>query len=53
MDEMEAVLQDMDQYRYVDWQHDLFERLRTAIDDIDVDACEDIMKEWEEHNQSG
>ncbi len=49
MDDMEAVLKDMDQYRYTDWKHDLFERLKNAVDDIDVDACEEILQEWETH----
>ncbi len=50
MDEMEAVLENMNQYRYIDWQHDLFEKLRSAIDDMDVDVCGEIIETWENHS---
>ena len=51
MEQMEEVVRQMEQYRYIDWQQELFEQLRSAIDDIDVDACESILHVWEESMQ--
>lgn len=47
-DGMEFVTQKMEQYRYDGWQEALFSRLKEAVDEIDVDACEEIIGQWEE-----
>ena len=43
MDQMEAVIGEMGQYYYEGWQLDLFKRLKEAVDEVDVDSCEDIL----------
>lgn len=48
MDRMEEVIRQMDQYRYIDWQQELFSQLQNAIEEIDVDTCESILDIWEE-----
>ena len=49
MDQMEEVIQQMGQYRYEDWQQGLFEQLKEASEEMDVDRCEAILRSWEEH----
>ncbi|MDE7282214.1 MAG: response regulator, partial [Lachnospiraceae bacterium] len=46
MDKMEEVIKDMNQFSYEGWQHEMFERLKIAVEEIDVDSCEAILKEW-------
>ncbi len=48
MDQMEAVIEEMNQYHYADVQHDLFGQLKDAVEEIDVDRCEQIIKNWRE-----
>lgn len=48
MDGMEAAMEAMKQYRYEGKQAELFIRMQTAVDNIDVEACEDILGEWEQ-----
>lgn len=47
MDEMEAVILEMDRYHYKDWQQELFVKLKDAVEEIDVDNCELIVRNWE------
>ncbi len=47
MDEMEAVILEMDRYYYKDWQQELFVKLKDAVEEIDVDNCELIVRNWE------
>lgn len=47
MDRMEEVSAKLNGYSYDDTQQELFERLKEASDAMDVDTCEDILKEWE------
>ena len=51
MDQMEAVIGEMGQYYYEGWQRDLFKRLKEAVDEVDVDSCEDIIQEWENREE--
>lgn len=46
MDRMEKVIQEMEQYSYTDWQKEMFEQLREAVDNIDIDTCEEILDSW-------
>lgn len=48
MGQMEEVVRQMDQYRYTDWQQELFSKLQSAIEEVDVDTCESILNVWEE-----
>jgi HPt (histidine-containing phosphotransfer) domain-containing protein len=47
MDRMEEVIREMNHYHYEDWQKELYMRLRDAVEEIDVDSCELILREWE------
>ncbi len=44
---MESVSDSMRHYSYDDVQKALFERLQEAVENIDVDICEEIIAEWE------
>lgn len=46
MDKMEKVINDMNCFSYEGWQKEMFEKLKTAVEEIDVDSCEIIIKEW-------
>ncbi len=48
MDGMEAVVEEMKKYRYEGTAAELFKRLQTAVENIDVETCEDILAEWEQ-----
>ncbi len=45
---MEEVIRQMNQYRYVDWQAEMFSQLQSAIEEVDVDTCESILQVWED-----
>ena len=47
MDRMEEVSARLHGYSYDDTQAELYARLKEASDAMDVDTCEDILKEWE------
>ena len=47
MDQMEEVSARLKGYSYDETQAELMSRLIEASDAMDVDACEDILKEWE------
>lgn len=47
MDGMEAVIQTMNQYRYEDGGQEFFAQLKESVEAVDVDRCEEIMKDWE------
>lgn len=47
MDQMEEVIQQMKQYAYDGNQQELFQQLCGAVEEIDTDASEDIIKMWE------
>lgn len=49
MDQMGEVVSKMDDYDYEGPQQELFEKLKEAVEDVDVDTCEAILKEWEEN----
>lgn len=46
MDMMEEVIAEMGRYRYAGWQQELFGQLKDAVEEVDVDGCEAIMKQW-------
>lgn len=48
MDRMEEVADAMKEYSYSGKRGELFERLLEAVENIDVDTCEEVMVEWEE-----
>ncbi len=47
MDRMEEVIREMNHYHYEDWQEEMYARLKDAVEEIDVDSCETILREWE------
>ncbi len=47
IDLMESVSEAMGHYSYREGEDVLFERLKEAVANIDIDACEEIIKEWE------
>ena len=47
MDKMEEVIRDMKMYGYRGWQKDLFEKLKIAVEEVEVDNCENILQRWE------
>lgn len=48
IDRMEEVIKEMSRYHYEGWQHELFEELRDAVEEVDVELCETILEEWKE-----
>ena len=48
MDQMEEVISQMGHYRYESWQQGLFDQLKEASEEMDVDRCEAILRTWEE-----
>ena len=48
MDQMEEVIGQMGEYRYEHWQHELFDQLKEASEEMDVDRCDAILRSWEE-----
>ena len=46
MDEMEAVISDMGGFRYSDFWQDKFNRLKNAVNYMDVDSIIDILDDW-------
>ena len=46
MDAMNAVVARMKEYRYDDKQKGMFEQLREAVEDLDIDRCEDVIEAW-------
>lgn len=44
---MEDVIEEMNQYGYEGDQQEFFAQLREAVESVDVDRCETIMKDWE------
>lgn len=46
MDAMEKVVREMAQYSYSGAQRNFFEKLKTAVEDIDTERCEEIIAEW-------
>ena len=50
MDEMEEVAVELKKYNYRDAEKELLEKLLTAVEELDVDSCEEIMSEWEGKN---
>ena len=47
IDHMENVIHAMEQYRYVDLQEALFQKLKASVEEVDVDVCEEILSDWE------
>ena len=47
MDRMEEVAEEMRRYRYQDWENELLQKLYDAVEEMDVDACEGILSDWE------
>lgn len=47
MDQMEEVIRNMSEFSYEGWQQELFSQLKEAVAEIDVDACEAVIHEWE------
>ena len=50
MDEMEEVAAEMKKYKYSGEEKELLEELLDAVEELDVDTCEEIMEEWEGKN---
>ncbi len=48
MDRMEEVIQEMNRYHYDGWQQELFELLKDAVEEVDVEQCGELMLSWEE-----
>ncbi len=48
MDRMEEAIREMNQYHYEGEHHELFIQLKDAVEEVDVDRCEQIMKSWKE-----
>lgn len=46
MDRMEEAIKKMGQYHYDGWQHEMFEKLKEAVEEVDVETCETILEEW-------
>ena len=46
LDAMEQAVEQLKGYRYPTEQQGYFERMKEAVSDIDVDACEEILAEW-------
>lgn len=46
MDQMDAVIQEMERYSYQEGQKELFAQLKEAVEEMDVDACEEILDNW-------
>ena len=53
IDQMEAVIEEMGQYRYDVQQEELFEKLKECVEEVDVDECEKILFEWDELRSAG
>lgn len=47
MDQMEEVMKQMMKFSYAEDQQELFEQLCGAVNELDTDASEDIIKMWE------
>ncbi len=47
IDDMENVIHKMEQYHYEGKHQEMFHQLKNAVEEIDVDACEEIMDQWE------
>ena len=47
MDLMEETIKVLDAYHYEDWQKELFDKLKEAVEELDVDTCGEIIAEWE------
>lgn len=47
MDQMEGVVDQMKKFSYAKDQQELFQQLCRAVDELDTDASEDIIKMWE------
>ncbi len=46
-DNMELLINEMEQYHYEGWQEELLGQLKDAVDEIDLDACEETISRWE------
>ncbi len=46
MDEMEAVIEKMKEYHYEGEQQEIFGRLKEAVEEVDVEACVELMQKW-------
>lgn len=44
--EMEKIVGQMDAYRFEDTCRDKFDKLKTAVSDIDIDTCEELINTW-------
>lgn len=51
MDAMEDVINNMKHYTYSGVQKDYFEQLKNAVEDIDTEKCEEIMKKWSRYQK--
>ena len=48
--DMEEVAAEMKKYKYSGEEKELLEELLDAVEELDVDTCEEIMEEWEGKN---
>ena len=46
--QLDAVMEKMENYEYAGEQQQLFEKLKNAMEEIDVESCEEILLTWEQ-----
>ncbi|MDE7250892.1 MAG: response regulator, partial [Lachnospiraceae bacterium] len=46
MDRMEEAIKKMGHYHYEGWQHEMFDELKEAVEEVDVELCETILEKW-------
>jgi signal transduction histidine kinase/response regulator of citrate/malate metabolism len=50
-DRIESAVEKMGQYKYEDWQAELYNQLKEFSEDMDVDGCEQIIEQWEQRRE--
>jgi CheY-like chemotaxis protein/HPt (histidine-containing phosphotransfer) domain-containing protein len=50
-DRMDSAVNEMIKYSYEGYQEEMFHQLKEAVDDMDVDACEEIIDKWKQKLQ--
>ena len=51
MDSMDAAMYEMSRYHFEGWQQDLYEQLKSAAEELDVDTCESVLDSWAQKEQ--
>ena len=47
LDEMDTIMDYMLKYDYGEEESELFRKLKNAVDEIDSEACEEVLQQWE------